>query len=282
MSVIGKNIKKYRIIKNITQEQLGKLVGVTTQAVSKWERGGTPDAELLPVISKVLGVSIDALFGQDEKSMVISIIHTINNLSVKDSYDFIFKICMAIEVGLMRDNTTPDDVTERLIDEIIYLNNIPDSFGKIIEDCGVSSIRISPDFHHFFFMQEPEKGIRNTLMDIDALRNIFKILSDKIILTIIYYLYTRLNTPIAVSLISKNTGINEKDVEQAMETLCENNLARKSTVATADGEICSYIFTGESSVITLLCFADELCRKKITDVVWRYERNIPLLYQPEV
>lgn len=61
MSVIGKQIKKYRTQKGLTQEQLGQLLGVTTQAVSKWERGGTPDAELLPDISQALGVSIDAL-----------------------------------------------------------------------------------------------------------------------------------------------------------------------------------------------------------------------------
>ena len=50
MSVIGQQIKKYRTLRGITQEQLGNTIGVTTQAVSKWERGGTPDAELLPDI----------------------------------------------------------------------------------------------------------------------------------------------------------------------------------------------------------------------------------------
>lgn len=44
MSVIGKQIKKYCTKKGFTQEQFGQLLGVTTQAVSKWERGGTPDA----------------------------------------------------------------------------------------------------------------------------------------------------------------------------------------------------------------------------------------------
>ena len=35
MSIIGQQIKKYRIENGFTQEQVGKIIGVTTQAVSK-------------------------------------------------------------------------------------------------------------------------------------------------------------------------------------------------------------------------------------------------------
>ena len=55
---IGEKIAKYRKLKGYTQEQLGELVGVSGQAVSKWENGGVPDIYLLPSISKVFGVSI--------------------------------------------------------------------------------------------------------------------------------------------------------------------------------------------------------------------------------
>ena len=45
-----------------TQEKLGQLIGVTSQAVSKWERGSVPDAELIPLIAQSLGISIDNLY----------------------------------------------------------------------------------------------------------------------------------------------------------------------------------------------------------------------------
>ena len=73
-SVIGAKIRQDRRLRGITQEQLGSLVGVTTQAVSKWERGGTPDAELLPEIADVLEVSVDALFGRAEVTLEAEII----------------------------------------------------------------------------------------------------------------------------------------------------------------------------------------------------------------
>ena len=56
MSIIGKQIKKFRTEKGITQEQLGEQLCVTTQAVSRWEWGGTPDAELLPELARILDV----------------------------------------------------------------------------------------------------------------------------------------------------------------------------------------------------------------------------------
>lgn len=63
--ILGEMIAKYRKEARLTQEELGKMVGVSTQAVSRWECGGTPDVELLPVIADCLHVSVDALFGRD-------------------------------------------------------------------------------------------------------------------------------------------------------------------------------------------------------------------------
>ena len=61
---IGKVIKQARINKKITQEQLAEAVGVTTQAVSKWETDCTyPDITLIPSIANYLDVSSDELLG---------------------------------------------------------------------------------------------------------------------------------------------------------------------------------------------------------------------------
>ena len=35
------NLKKYRILKNLTQENLAEYLRITPQSVSKWERGGS-------------------------------------------------------------------------------------------------------------------------------------------------------------------------------------------------------------------------------------------------
>lgn len=64
MKQIGEQIKALRKGKNMTQERLADLLGVSAQSVSKWENHLTaPDISLLPAIASVFGVSIDELFG---------------------------------------------------------------------------------------------------------------------------------------------------------------------------------------------------------------------------
>ena len=66
MIAIGSNIKKYRKKRKITQEQLAGVLGVSDQAVSRWENGSTyPDIELLPTIALYFGVTLDELMGME-------------------------------------------------------------------------------------------------------------------------------------------------------------------------------------------------------------------------
>ena len=63
---IGKNIKSLRHSSGFTQAYLAESLGISVQAVSKWENGTSlPDIMLLPEIARVFGVSIDALFSDD-------------------------------------------------------------------------------------------------------------------------------------------------------------------------------------------------------------------------
>ena len=63
MMNIGHNIKRLRQRINMTQDQVAEKLGVSYQAVSKWENNAnTPDIALLPAIAELFGVSIDALF----------------------------------------------------------------------------------------------------------------------------------------------------------------------------------------------------------------------------
>lgn len=65
---IGEIICQYRQLRKLSQEEFASRIGVTAQAVSKWERGnGLPDVSLLSGICKVLGITANTLIGVEEK-----------------------------------------------------------------------------------------------------------------------------------------------------------------------------------------------------------------------
>ena len=65
---VGEQIAVLRKAKGLTQSELGERIGVSFQAVSKWERGETlPDVTLLPDLAKILETTVDFILLGNEK-----------------------------------------------------------------------------------------------------------------------------------------------------------------------------------------------------------------------
>ena len=63
---LSENLKKYRLLKNLTQEDVAEYLNITPQSVSKWERGQSyPDITFLPALADIFETSIDLLIGMD-------------------------------------------------------------------------------------------------------------------------------------------------------------------------------------------------------------------------
>lgn len=66
MLYLSQNLRKYRTMKNLTQEDIAEYLHVTPQSVSKWERGESyPDITFLPALANIFETSIDILIGMD-------------------------------------------------------------------------------------------------------------------------------------------------------------------------------------------------------------------------
>lgn len=67
---IGDKIRQLRRNKRMTQEQLAERVGISFQAISKWENNiALPDITMLPKLAMVFGVSIDEFFSYSQEQM---------------------------------------------------------------------------------------------------------------------------------------------------------------------------------------------------------------------
>ncbi len=80
---LGENLKNLRRERAITQETLADFLGVSFQAVSKWERGEScPDIEMLPAIASFFDTTTDDLLGVDKLERESKIQYYINNYNV--------------------------------------------------------------------------------------------------------------------------------------------------------------------------------------------------------
>ncbi len=66
MTVFSKNLKRFRVAKNMTQEQAAESLGVSPQTISRWECNTTlPDVTILPKIAAMYGTTIDDLYKEN-------------------------------------------------------------------------------------------------------------------------------------------------------------------------------------------------------------------------
>lgn len=145
---IGNRISKFRKAKGMTQEELASKLGVSSQAVSKWENDiSCPDISLLPQLCQVLGVTSDELLtgktnevkmlpaeerkSLDELTLRVYVKSADGDLVKVNLPMSLVKICM--EIGVDISTTGGSDALKNLdISKIVELVE-RGAIGKIVE-----------------------------------------------------------------------------------------------------------------------------------------------------
>lgn len=83
---MGKRMAAYRKEMGMTQDELAEKVGVSAQAVSKWENDQTcPDITLLPALAKIFGITVDELLsGKAEAQPAVQLVPEEKRKDIKD------------------------------------------------------------------------------------------------------------------------------------------------------------------------------------------------------
>lgn len=110
---IHEQISTLRKRKGMTQEELANALGVTNQAVSKWESAQCcPDMQLLPELAGLFGVSVDELLGVTpvcaEGDVVPALRRKIEALPEREDADFAFRTAAALHTWLFSKKLTAD------------------------------------------------------------------------------------------------------------------------------------------------------------------------------
>ena len=185
---LSANIKRLRLEKNLTQEQLATKLGVSAQAVSKWETSETyPDGALLVSLANELEVSLDELFGNETVTMAdISgrIVKLIHNTEAKERFNVARDIGWQIERGLF--NCRMEIGKRYDPNEIKNQKNA----SYILDDNGFTIVSNGKE-PFFSVFPQPAEGYGHFLNDKDDLQKIFAALSHTDTMNALIYLYQK-------------------------------------------------------------------------------------------
>ena len=259
---IGEKIAKYRKLKGYTQDKLGEMVGVSGQAVSKWENGGVPDTYLLPTISEVLGVSIDALFGAEKKisdysaDEILDVLFAfcLQKTDCKDDridlFEFMFDTIWTVQSAYFGNEIRP------ILKDVIKKNRgNPQITSQIINDEGTTYLSLVENFPFFCAVRDTPE-ISKKLLSEKNFGEFFSLLaSDDGMKAIVFTQSTTETSQYTADMMAKKIGITLERFLEIEPLLVKYGLLNEDSLTLNDSEIKVYRKWSNPEIRPLLMMA---------------------------
>ena len=267
---LSENIAKYRKQMGYTQEKLGELLGVTNQAVSKWELGiSMPDVMLLPKIADVLGTTLNGLYGIEDKTEPTNQGLVTADEFPKAANDMLIEYFVK-QSGFRFTFTESEEANveyhKKKINETLEC-----VLGCISDEAG--SVFVSKDMS-FINTDYKTVGSENIFVKREILSSLKKF-SDPKVGHLYAYMYNESfldnetpNKCFLVSSTAQKCDLSEDECIEVFEKLCSMNLLE--TYVNAD-HITEYFFLKSRAVFVLAAF--KLLEKMSMDFVYNVMRD---------
>ncbi len=253
---IGEWIAQYRKDAGFTQEMLGEAVGVSGQAVSKWEKGGVPDTMLLPNIAKTLGVTVDALFGMERAprdltddemySVICEFVKARSQDREKypafDFFDFIIESFWSVHTA----SIWPAGVKNRIeMSDIVNEHSGFESISsQIINDSGNSYISLLKDIPFVYAVKDTD-GMSEKILTEENFGEFFAFLADSDARrAILYTLTAPQGGQYTAKSMSDKIGISLEKFEKIAPILCKYRVIGEYELTLDDVPIKVYSYWG--------------------------------------
>lgn len=209
MNTIGIKIAEFRKRRQMTQEDFAGCIGVSAQAVSRWENSVTmPDIMLLPVLADTLGVTIDSLFTENASVQAVPCtLHTAPKFAYQSVIDI---LSAAFEWDENRDRQDFVPLADALKAE-------PHTMAGTIGE--TSSLALfATDKIAVAHVSDYETFVSD--LENEDIAEVFTALSDKNVREVMKYITERGRTLTAHS-ASHMTGITVENAQTALDTLAK-------------------------------------------------------------
>lgn len=266
---IGEQIAKLRKAAGLTQEELGKAAGVSTQAVSRWECGGAPDVSLLPAIADKLGVTVDALFGRgggvpDDMQDLLGRWFRARPEATRlaDLAHLLWRVSLsALPVGLQDKRASPlplppsCEITDTAFgSEPVLIRTVYETEYGFMLQVGAEDMSFAAVF------PEPEAGYARYLLPDEQYERLFSVLGLPGAVKLLRYLYSEKvgyskTGYYTAALVARELGIPKTEAEALMERLAGADLLGRVEVAVEDGIVPAYVGKPDCGIVAFLYLA---------------------------
>lgn len=262
---IGLMIAELRKNRGITQESLAKAVGISAQAVSKWENGGVPDVELLPDIADFFDVSVDELLGRSTGSVNITaaILNHIRTTKPDSEERFraVFELCWDIERAIF-------DFCSEVNEEVVANTTVKDyeTINKpdgqqnscVLTDYGFTQMGIANRLQYFMCVPELKDKQKSLFDNIDYTA-FFGSLSDKDVFRAFVFLFSRdAKKAFTEHLLIKELHISAEKAREIVGVLTKHRMVRITQLELDDEIKEVYNLIPQPTFVGLLIFAREM------------------------
>lgn len=253
---LSQNIKRLRLERKLTQEQLAAALGVSAQAVSKWETSDTyPDGELLMPLAAELGVSLDVLFGNQEVYMadvsgkIRAVLHKTER---KERFQVVRDLGWQIEKGLFDCHMLCEEDYDS--EEIKKQQNS----SYILDDYGFTLISNGKE-PFFSVFSEPEEGFGQFLENREVLQKVFAALASSDTMNALVYLHQQKeNYVFESSVLARECKISTDRISEVMEQLVMLHVVWKQELVIDGRQRILYSSKPSHKLVALFLMAQEV------------------------
>lgn len=283
-SIIGAQITKFRKAAGLTQEELGKAVGVSTQAVSRWECGGAPDVTLLPAIADRLGITIDALYGREggeSMDMHTAVQKWVRTLPTERVFHEINQLLWAGVSCIPVDYVNSAMPFPESCCQVSLGGKYNDIFNRSVfhMEKGIYFGVGGKDFSFSTLCPEPEKGYEAYLPEKETARAFLTLLAAPGCLEILEYMLHKDSRYYSAELLAKGVGMEQETVSELLQKLTGTGLVASMEVELLEGTTKVYMITESNGGAFLIfqyllrCLAEPV----VLNYTWLRFRDTPLL-----
>lgn len=253
MGEFNENLKRIRKEKGITQDQLANAVGVSAQAVSKWEAASYPDGAILPQIADFLGVTIDELYGRADEtiSMETRVMRYLRKLGEEKIPAAMFEICRSMFYVLTNEKTYLPSSKEAKESWI--------SVSQMALENMWAQMQQTTDFEYFVLLPETKCGYDKYLKYDERFVEMFKFLAMPNALKAMYYLSNESTMTFFTleSLVTK-LSITKENAGLIIEGMLKNDFVWQANINKGDDSEKIYQYIVDGNFLQFMTFAKVL------------------------